>query len=136
MWGLINAIYFIIEYLIEKKIPRLKIRHHHWVNAFIVFIAISFSWIFFRADSLSHAVAYITGIFNPSFFTTPQALIFKPLLLAAFMIAIEWVGRNNLYALENIGLLPRFTRWCAYLILIGGIGLFAVGQKQFIYFQF
>ena len=75
-WGAIHSIYLIIERLLTKY------RFGFFVNPSnnlifkgfrIVFIfnLVSFTWIFFRAESLSDAVVIITNMFN---FSVPQDL--------------------------------------------------------------
>ena len=36
------------------------------------FCQVMLAWIFFRAETLSHATEYISGIFSTSLFTEPQ----------------------------------------------------------------
>jgi hypothetical protein len=52
-------------------------------------------------------------------------------------IAVEWLGRNNEYALEKLGLKwPRPLRWAFYLVLVLIIYNFKGAQQEFIYFDF
>jgi hypothetical protein len=50
---------------------------------------------------------------------------------------IEWLGREQQYALETFGLgWHRVFRWSFYYVLILIIFLAAPAGQQFIYFQF
>ena len=38
----------------------------------LTFVLTVFTWIFFRANDIGHAMSYISEIFSPSLFTMPQ----------------------------------------------------------------
>ena len=98
--------------------------------------------IFFRAETLDHALRYISNIFSFSLFKVPYFIgigYAKSLLLLIFIfMIIEWIGRRNKYALEKIDFLPgRYLKWSFYSFVILLIGIFAYTEKiKFIYFQF
>jgi hypothetical protein len=96
-----------------------------------------FAWIFFRAASLTDAFHYIGGIFDRSLFSLPAALP-KPLLaLIAFFMVIEWLGREQQYALAKFATAwPRTLRWTFYYSLIAIMLLYMGKEQEFIYFQF
>jgi len=100
-----------------------------------------FAWIFFRADSLSHAFDYIGEIFSSSLLSVPKfpgttdALI--TLFLTAVFLLIEWRGREQQYAIETFGLQwKRPVRYAFYYCIIIVIFVFSGKDQQFIYFQF
>src|SRR5690606_21111373 len=99
------------------------------------------AWIFFRADSISHAFSYIGRIFSKSLFEMPKfdgirnGLI--TIILVMIFLVIEWIGRENNYAIEKLGFQwKRPMRWILYYLLILSIFLFIGKEQQFIYFQF
>jgi hypothetical protein len=97
----------------------------------------TFAWIFFRADSISNAGAYIKGLFSPSLLHTPVAFPGPVLIALAFFICMEWIGREQPYAIAGLGLRwPRPARWAFYYLLIFAIFKIASETKPFIYFQF
>ena len=103
----------------------------------LTFTLTCFAWIFFRADSLTHAFQYLGGIFTGPFYAhfdlVPPVLYF---LLALFMLT-EWYGRENRYALEKFNIkYTRFFRWSVYYVIIILLFLFKGSSQQFIYFQF
>lgn len=52
-------------------------------------------------------------------------------------MAIEWLGRTNLYALEKIGFKwNRKIRLSFYFLITTLIFLFSGSEQEFIYFQF
>ncbi|NIP14489.1 MAG: hypothetical protein GWM88_07070, partial [Pseudomonadales bacterium] len=44
-----------------------------WANTALVFAAVVFAWIFFRAETISDALAYIGRIFTTSLIANPVA---------------------------------------------------------------
>lgn len=149
-WGALNAIYFMpllltnknrdnIEIVAQGKLlPTIK----ELANMLITFILVLFAWIFFRAESLGHAVSYISKIFSLSFFTVPDFAgignSFTTVLLVIIFVVIEWLGREQQFAIAGWGLrFSRPFRWAAYVLVIFIIGMFMqTTETPFIYFQF
>ena len=145
VWGFLNALYFLPLLLLNKNrinvttvaqgklFPSVK----EVVQIFITFTFTVFAWIFFRANSITQALLYIQGIFNKSLFSKPT--IFPVILmgLLLFFITIEWMGRENQYAIERLGFKwPKTIRVSFYYLLIVLIFLFMGKEQEFIYFQF
>ncbi len=145
VWGALNAVYFLPLLLTNKNRNNLETvaqgrllpSFKELVSMIITFGLTVLAWIFFRANSIKHAVGYIAGIFSKSFFSLPDVLPKKMIAIIAIFISIEWLGREQLYAIENLGLRwGRVLRYLFYFLII--ISLFWLGGKeqQFIYFQF
>lgn len=149
VYGLINALHFLplILFGINRKyetsiasgqfLPSIK----EVINVFKTFLFLVLVRIFFRADDLSIAVSYLSEIFSSSLFTFPafhnQIGAFITLILICFFFFIEWIGREQNYAIEKIGLQwKRAYRWSFYYVLIFCLFYFYAKQQQFIYFQF
>lgn len=146
-WGALNAIYF-LPLLLSKRnrnymdmvangklVPNLK----EAVNIIFTFGLTLFAWIFFRAESINHAFAYIGGVFNGKFFNPDQIpnLSIVVMVLVIFFLFIEWVGRTGEYAIQNmLTSKKRFIRWSFYYFIIILIFVFAGKEQDFIYFQF
>jgi hypothetical protein len=101
------------------------------------------AWIFFRAENVGHALSYISEIFSSSVFTKPSllmkhTLLTKSLFLILFLfIAIEWLGRQQQYAIAVLtNSWPKAIRYGFYYLIIIGILWFSGKEQQFIYFQF
>ena len=59
-----------------------------------------------------------------------------PALILLFIV-IEWLGREQQYALAKFGLMwPRVIRWSFYYALIITMIVLTGKEQQFIYFQF
>jgi D-alanyl-lipoteichoic acid acyltransferase DltB (MBOAT superfamily) len=144
VWGALNAIYFLPLLLLNKNrintdlvaegryLPNLK---EIWQMSSTFFITL-IAWIFFRADNVTHAFLFIKNIFTSSLFTWPELFPYTILLLVAFFMVIEWLGRTGEYAIAKIDFLNRPLRWCFYFLIIILIFSFTGEQQEFIYFQF
>ena len=120
-----------------KYLPTLR----EFFSIVITFSLTVFAWIFFRAQDVNHAVNYISEIFSKSLFTIPyyQGLTrsLPIILLTLLFLIIEWFGRENQYAIEQLGLKwNRPLRWAMYYTIILIIIIFTGKEQQFIYFQF
>ena len=145
VWGALNAVYFLPLLLLQKNRSNLDIvAQGKMLPSFRDIIAIgttfaltTFAWIFFRANSLGEAFSYIGGIFSPSLFSMPRIDNRPLLVLIALFLAVEWMGREQKYALEKIKVSwPIAVRWSFYLLLIWVIGTYGGTEQDFIYFQF
>ena len=150
VWGALNAIYFLPLLLTNNNRKHLEIVAHGKYlptlkELFLILITFSltvFSWIFFRAENIEHAINYITGIFSLSFFTVPKLAgmdrAITILILIGIFILIEWLGREDQYAIEYLGRnWHRSIRWSFYSVIIFIIGMFMPSvESPFIYFQF
>jgi hypothetical protein len=74
-------------------------------------------------------------------FTIPELAgmqkAFTTIILVTGFIIIEWFGREQQYALANLGIKwKRPLRYAMYYTLIIAIFWFGGKEQQFIYFQF
>jgi alginate O-acetyltransferase complex protein AlgI len=153
IWGALNALYFMPLLLLHKNRTNLEIvaqgklfpSFKEMVGMGITFCLTVLAWIFFRAETVTMAVQCIGKIFSPSLFTMPDGTAFVgsevPLALTVLLIlvflTIEWLGREQQYALAKLGLKwYKPLRWTVYYILIIATFLFMGKEQQFIYFQF
>jgi len=150
VWGALNAIYFLPLLIANKNRTNIEIvaQGKYLPNIKDFFqIALTFgltvlAWIFFRANNLEHAFDYIQQIFS-GIIQHPGAflVVWKPyktiIVLIAFFLIIEWIGREQQYAIEKIGLKwYKPLRWAVYYCIVLSIFYFAGKEQQFIYFQF
>lgn len=142
-WGALNALYFLplllsgnnrnnLGIVAEGKLfPSLK----ELTGIVVTFTLTMLAWIFFRATSVTEALAYLKGIFSKSLFSVPQVLPISLFLFIVLFFVIEWLGRSGRYAIEKIPV-PKLMRWSFYYVLILIIYYFSGKDQQFIYFQF
>ena len=149
IWGGLNALYFLPLLLAGKNRSNLgSVAEGKLFPSFkelslmlSTFSLTVLAWIFFRAESVSHAFNYLAKIFSASLFKLPSFTGIKSapmvILLVTFFILIEWKGRENPYALAQIGSKWRTSlRYALYYALIIALFWFGGDEQQFIYFQF
>ena len=148
IWGFLNALFIMPSIILKTNRNNLEIvamdklipSFRDVFNILLTFSLTVFAWIFFRAESVHHAIEYIVGIFNASLFTVPdvKTAAYATLILVAFFMLIEWIGREHQFALQDFLVKkPRFIRWLFYGFIILLIGLFLqTHETPFIYFQF
>ncbi len=149
VWGALNAIYFLPLLLTKNNrnnldvvakgryLPNIK----EIVMMLVTFGLTCFAWIFFRAESMSHAMSYIAEIFSSSLLSVPKfsgmaGALLTIVLVSVFML-IEWAGRGKQYAIEEMGLKwKRPYRHAMYYAMMIGLFFFSAKGQGFIYFQF
>lgn len=149
IWGALNAIYFLPLLLTNKNRNNLEIvAQGSILPSLKEFMLMSgtfgltvFAWIFFRADNMSHAIAYISGILSPSLFTVPRFAgmhdAFILLLIISLFVIVEWHGRAGQFAIDKFGFRwNRIVRHGFYYLIIFSIIWFGTKEQEFIYFQF
>jgi D-alanyl-lipoteichoic acid acyltransferase DltB (MBOAT superfamily) len=148
-WGLLNALFILPSILANKNRVNMEIvakgkyfpTFKEFYSIALTFVVTVFAWIFFRANSLSHAFNYISGIFSISFFSIPvfneRFLAMQTLVLVFIFMVIEWLGRENQYALAKLGLKWHAVyRFSLYYLIIFSLYWYSGKEQQFIYFQF
>lgn len=145
VWGFLNALYFMPLLLTKNNRKNLDIvaadrivpSARELFSMSLTFALTVFAWIFFRAESLSHAFSYIKNIFTSELFAKPTVFPLYLFGLIMFFVFMEWIGRTSQYAIENIGLKwKRPLRWGLYYGIVVLIFLFMTKEQEFIYFQF
>ena len=124
IWGGIYAVLYLIEHFLHIQKPNILYR-------LIVFIAVSFAWVFFRLESAEYASLVIwrvcSNIVSPiylgsSTFSTAITIV----LLICFIIR-EWLQYREV--------IVKRTK-LEYLLLIFAIALFGVSNHKFVSFKF
>ncbi|KAB1071276.1 MBOAT family protein [Tamlana haliotis] len=143
VWGALNAIYFMPLMLLDKNRVNTNVvaegkmffNFKEFTQILTTFTLTILAWIFFRADSLTHAFSYISNIFNKSILQFPTVDI-KPFLYVFILIFVEWIQREKQHGLElnHVKLTP--VRWTIYTIVFCLILIFGAQSQSFIYFQF
>ena len=145
IWGLLNALYFLPVFLSKTNRNHLEIVANDSVfpqlkellAMLFTFSLTVFAWIFFRAESVTHAFAIVSEIFSVSVFSVPEIHPKPILLLIVLFVLMEWVGRRNDYAISGFFKgSPQAIRWIFYYLLVFGIFYFSKTVQEFIYFQF
>jgi alginate O-acetyltransferase complex protein AlgI len=144
-WGAINALYFIPLLLLGRNrvhidgiaegrtFPSFK-ELFHLVSTFIL---ICFSWIFFRAASVTDAIFYIKRMVSLDMkggvqFLSIERYAPELVLLLIVFLTIEWKARDKEHPF--MGSFKSFRLALVILMLIT-LGVYA-DSRDFIYFQF
>ena len=147
-WGALNGILFLPLILRQKNRKNIDDTSNHFYflpsfkdffSMLFTFALITLCWVFFRAESLTHAFQYLNGIFSSSFFTFPLVTFKLGLLvlLISYMLTIEWFGRFSEHPLKNLRTSKNFIFSVSlYSSIFVLIIWFAGKQQDFIYFQF
>ncbi len=139
VWGTIHGGWLAIHRWVSGRLPDLAPGAvvGHLVRVFVTFQLVCVTWLFFRADSVSQAWAFLGSLFS-GFPLTDLARLGFP-LVAFFvlpMLTYEfWVERrNDLFAITRS---PGLARAAFYLVIILLLVWFpAPVPSEFIYFQF
>lgn len=150
LWSALNALFFLPLLLTDRNRNHLSIvakgkilpSTKEFFSMFGTFAVTVFAWIFFRAENLSHAFIYISGIISASIFEWPTSahivMDYITIGLIFFFMILEWIGRESDYALRGIAKLLNVPfRIGLYYLLIYFILIYGqFNENQFIYFQF
>lgn len=147
-WGFYHAVLFLPLILwnknrkytdsvaANKRFPTVK----ELFRIGITFGLVVLGWILFRAKNITQAWMYFSKIFSFSLFAAPQIMIGRTIMilfLVTVFLLIEWLGRKNQYAIENLSFIKkRYLRWGFYYALTFIIICFSGEEQEFIYFQF
>ncbi|MFY0689959.1 MAG: MBOAT family protein [Cyclobacteriaceae bacterium] len=147
VWGTLNALYILPSILTKtnrknldtvaknKYIPSIK----DFLSITLTFGLTVLAWVFFRAENISHAFSFIRSTFSNSLFTVPEICPIETIVLIIVFMIIEWIGRNNQFALQNISTIKNpLIRWLSYIAVVLTIYFFGKFSSsiEFIYFQF
>ncbi|MBB6610722.1 MBOAT family protein [Pontibacter sp. Tf4] len=160
VWGALHGFYLIFAIVTAKQRDALvsavglKSRPllYKWVQVLTVFGLVCFSWIFFRANTLSDALyiiqASVTGLSNISqvfagvnlehlLFMEQGAKVFIVSVAAILIMEMVHLIQRNGSVSALLLQRPAIVRWSVYYIALIAVLLFGqFGHQEFIYFQF
>ncbi|OKL38401.1 MBOAT family O-acyltransferase [Pontibacter flavimaris] len=159
VWGALHGMYQVFGMVTKEKRNVIAQRMgltsnpqvYKWVQVFTVFFLVCFSWIFFRANSITDAF-YIVGqsfsvLTNPAqvfaldwshdVFMDQGFKVFAVSVVAiTVMETVHLIQRNGSVS-QLIMQRPAWVRWGIYYTAIIAVLLFGqFGNQEFIYFQF
>lgn len=161
IWGLLHGIYQIMEKELSSIVRRINEKLHTKTESFgyrflkvaFTFILVDFAWIFFRADSISQAIGYISrmihyrdwwSLFDQSIYTLGlDVQEFHILFLAVLLLVCVDVLRYSHKETLDVFLQKQCLvfRWGVLLVLLFScliFGCYGPGfeSAQFVYLQF
>jgi len=140
IWGAIHGLGLAAERYFRAVFVEPKTRMSEpllvWLRRILIFNLVGIAWIFFRANNLSEALAFLAGIaswnWRPEYWVAFKFLGFFALLLFLFDLRIE--RHREEYAFQSKAIGKRFGFAIALLVMIFLLG--ANHSNAFIYFQF
>lgn len=143
-WGAFHALLFLPLILSgrNRRYTDQPVTWRHVPQIVCTFVLVVFSWILFRAESISQAWQYICGIAGQNTETVRFVMHsweYIPLILTiVFMIGIEWINRaeTHSFAIQQT-ISNQWLRRILYVAVV--LMILYLGQfhyNQFIYFQF
>jgi alginate O-acetyltransferase complex protein AlgI len=158
VWGAAHGVYLIIERLIGKTTNQLwtKLKLDNSILKWIVRWSITmmfvlFTWVFFRSENFSDSIYIISKIFNDvislqilqNIFISISSTNIGLIRLIVVFVSIILLELNHLLEERfetdyfRIGNKYVLFKWFKYYFIIFWILIFAaIGQSEFIYFQF
>lgn len=151
IWGGLHGLYLVTSQVTARWRARLAERLHFErfprltgaLSLFITFNLVTFSWIFFRANSLSDALYIATHLFQGLELQAGYGFglgLYDLAIAVLAIVVLEWSHvfehrTNTIWTYQRNW--PRWLRWAADYALVFGILLFGrMGVTEFIYFQF
>ena len=161
IWGLLHGIYQIMEKELSPIVRRINEKFHTKTESFgyrflkvaFTFIFVDFAWIFFRADSISQAIGYISrmihyrdwwALFDQSIYTLGLDIqefhiLFIAVLFLLCVDVLRYVHKETLDVFLQKQCLA--FRWGVLLVLLFScliFGCYGPGfeSAQFVYLQF
>lgn len=141
LWGLLHSVYYIIEYAFGIQNKDYKIKSFLRIPACaIVFILVTFAWIFFRIEDFSTAIYILNKIFTD--FTSPIAVGASTftfacnMMLVIIFILLDWILYKRISFNENKLAQPTAINILYLVAILLMITLFGVSADNFVYFQF
>lgn len=149
VWGALNALYILPSIIFQTNRNNLEIvakgsylpSVREILQIGITFTLTVLAWIFFRAESVTQAFSILGEIFSSGLLSMPKFAAMgsgvRLSVLIMLFVLIEWLGREQTFAIENFG--KRFHpvfRFALYYTILVLICLYGGSQQEFIYFQF
>ncbi|MEQ8362602.1 MAG: MBOAT family O-acyltransferase [Cyclobacteriaceae bacterium] len=141
IWGFLNGLYLSIEKYFQTLKLKISFPGNRFLKMFITFNLISFTWIFFRAESFRQAIEIICNIISPTSFWNLRIQdtgIFAGMTLSLLILLLIELfffrGKKTVEIYKMRSLLSAVLYFSLIFLLII---LFGVAEgDQFIYFQF
>ena len=140
-WGALNALFIMPSIIFNTNRNNIEIvakgrmfpTFRELFSVITTFFLAVFAWIFFRAMSIGEAFSYIKGIFTNQEGTIELKLRGDLIILVILFTIIEWIGREQQFALATFGLKwNKHLRRAMYLTLVCCFGLAEKTNSLFI----
>lgn len=138
IWGGLHGLFCMIgQWMRPRDGEAVDVRSRDWSDVFRMartFGLVCLGWVFFRADSLTHAIGFLRH--TVTHLDSMPDLMALPFTLCLTLVVVEWLQRRREHPLQ-IDHVPVMGRWCLYYAC--ALSVIVLGEpraKAFIYFQF
>lgn len=142
IWGVLNGALVVLPMILQQhrkyldKGAEQELGLKAIVQMMLTFAATTVLWIFFRSPSVADALGYMEG-FSRWGGIHPVLEWKQTFVLLALFLAVEWQGRDRLYAFSSIAeLKSRSLRYLIYTCTTVAVFWYSERTIEFIYFQF
>ncbi|PRY11228.1 D-alanyl-lipoteichoic acid acyltransferase DltB (MBOAT superfamily) [Pontibacter ummariensis] len=159
IWGALHGFYLVFAIITAKQrnnfVRKIGLSEHpqlyKWIQVLTVFTLVCFSWIFFRANTITDAfyivresfasIGNVSQVFamdvSHALFMDQGARVFTISVLSIILMETVHLVQRNGSVSQLIMQRPAWVRWSVYYLAIIVVLLFGqYGQQEFIYFQF
>ncbi|WP_395783483.1 MBOAT family O-acyltransferase [Aquirufa sp.] len=145
VWGLLNALYIMPSIIFQTNRKNLEIvakgkllpTLNEFFSMLVTFSLTVLAWIFFRSENIENAFYFISRIILNATFVQELDVNLDLISLILFFFILEWIGREEHFALAKIGLKwHKSIRYIFYFMIITSLFWFGGKDQQFIYFEF
>lgn len=147
-WGAYHALLFIPLILLGKNkrftdtvaAGRILPNIRECFQMLLTFLLVVIGWVFFRAETITDAFAYLSGMFSGSLVSVPY-LINRDYYVITFvgiiiMLFTEWVYRHHPHNFTLSQIKFVWVKWVIYFIMLFLLFINSSPAADFIYFQF
>ncbi len=142
IWGALHGCYLVIERLLgfiySNKTPSGDL--YQLTVAVLIFVLVSITWIFFRAEDMTAVSAIFQALFhyqgNSIIIYDVSSKVLQIFILISLLFSFHWYSRNTSF-LQIVESFPGWLKAVCLIFMMLGITLISSGdERAFIYFQF
>ncbi|WP_040251205.1 MBOAT family O-acyltransferase [Psychroserpens mesophilus] len=142
IWGAIHAMLFLPLLIFKRNrtyVDQYTITYKQLPKIVTTFLLVTLAWIFFRADTATHAINYIIDICRfeslsvVTFYKNGKSLLFSVIIVVSILVMLAFEFKSVQKHQKEVILSPYMAIFIA--ILITFMGVFK-NPSDFIYFQF
>lgn len=137
-WGVYHALIFmpLILFGRNRRYTQTLPTWKDTLKILITFCIVTIGWVIFRADSITSAWNYLTGMYHFDGMFYNDGNVSKTLIMCVLMVLVEWVQRDKAHPLD-LSRQHILTQTAICLLLVEIIIFFLPETPSpFIYFQF
>jgi len=142
IWGGLHGLYLVVERALRRFAPRARFwgtRAGQAALAAVTFVAVCYTWVFFRARTLESAFSHVRAMSGGAVeanLTLPRFKMASVAVVTVITLAVNWYLRDR--TLEDaFARIPRALRVALLAALMVLVAMSMAGEDNaFIYFQF